>query len=882
MLRIIQNTAPQGAKSYYSTADYYSEGQELTGHWRGDGATRLGLAGTVQQKDWDALCDNRDPNTGKVLTARQNCGRRVGYDFNFHVPKSVSVLYGITKDDRILEAFRDSVDATMREMEAEMQTRVRVKGQNEDRITGNMVWGEFVHATARPVDGVPDPHLHAHAFVFNTTWDEKEGRWKAGQFAGLKRDAPYFEAVFHSRLARKLEELGLPVERTKKGWEVAGVPKAAMEKFSRRTALIEDKAREKGITNAEEKGELGAKTRERKRKDLTFDELGREWKARLSPEELAALDAVKARLGQKCIAEDDRLAADAVARAVEHSFERNSVVPERKLLTVALKRSYGAAAPKTVLRKLAGQHLVGAERDGRRLVTTADVLKEESRMINFARQGRGTCRRLGDGTYTFKRTWLNADQRTAVLHVLNSPDRVVVVSGGAGTGKTTMMTEAVEAIEAHGKQVFTFAPSADASRGVLRQEGFANAETVARLLKDEQLQAQARGQVLWIDEAGLLGTKTMTQVFDLAERLEARVILSGDRRQHGSVERGAALRLMEEEAGLVPAEVREIQRQKGAYKQAVQALSEGRTEEGFRQLDKLGWVREVTETERYKALAEDYVATVAKGKTALVVSPTHLEGEWITDEIRLKLKRTGRLSGGEHRMVMLQNANLTEAERRDPLNYSAGDVLVFHQNAKGYRKGERVVAEDDPVPLSEAAKFTVYHPDILPVAAGDILRVTRNGSTADGEHRLNNGATFTVKDFDAKGNIILTNGWKIARDFGHLAYGYVVTSHASQGRTVDRVFIGESARSFPAASRQQFYVSVSRARQRATIYTDDKDALLDAVSRSDDRLSATEFLNGRGMRQRAMTLERLEQLQPAVPEPHHIAQREQERPDYDR
>ena len=38
MLRIIQNTSAAGAKSYYSTADYYTEGQELEGHWRGEGA----------------------------------------------------------------------------------------------------------------------------------------------------------------------------------------------------------------------------------------------------------------------------------------------------------------------------------------------------------------------------------------------------------------------------------------------------------------------------------------------------------------------------------------------------------------------------------------------------------------------------------------------------------------------------------------------------------------------------------------------------------------------------------------------------------------------------------------------------------------------------
>ena len=72
--------------------------------------------------------------------------------------------------------------------------------------------------------------------------------------------------------------------------------------------------------------------------------------------------------------------------------------------------------------------------------------------------------------------------------------------GPAGTGKTTTMKEAVSAIEAGGHKVFTFAPSAEASRGTLRQEGFSNAQTVAHLLTNEALHPQLRGQVLWIDE----------------------------------------------------------------------------------------------------------------------------------------------------------------------------------------------------------------------------------------------------------------------------------------------------------------------------------------------------------------------------------------------
>lgn len=130
MLRIIQNTSAAGAKSYYTSAgmaDYYTEGQELVGNWRGAGAARLNLSGNINKADWESLCDNRNPATGETLTARRKSDRRVGYDFNFHVPKSVSLLHAATGDERIVDAFRGAVQETMTEMEAEMKARVRRK-----------------------------------------------------------------------------------------------------------------------------------------------------------------------------------------------------------------------------------------------------------------------------------------------------------------------------------------------------------------------------------------------------------------------------------------------------------------------------------------------------------------------------------------------------------------------------------------------------------------------------------------------------------------------------------------------------------------------------------------------------------------------------------
>jgi conjugative relaxase-like TrwC/TraI family protein len=846
--------------NYFTSADYLSEGQELDGRWRGQGAERLGLSGKIEKKDWDSLCQNLDPHTGQPLTSRLKTFRRVGYDFNFRAPKSLSVLYGITGDERLLNAFRDAVDVTMHEMEHEMQTRVRQNGRDEDRTTGNMVWGEWIHTTARPIGGVPDPHLHAHAFAFNATFDKQENRWKAGQFAGLKRDAPYFEAVFHSRLAERLADLGLDIARNKSGWEIAGFSKDTLDKFSLRKALIEAEAKSHGVSDAESKMEIATQTREKKRNDIPLSKLRTVWGARLTQDESGALKRLADRIGTRPVEREQGGAERAATLAVSNSFERKSVIPERTLLRDALRRSVGQASVEATERAVHMQDLLLADSNGRRFATTLNVLSEETKMIAFARKGRGTCRAFVPGDYIFKMERLNLQQRAAVMHVLRSHDRVMIVNGGAGVGKTTMMKEAVEAVEATGTKVFTFAPSADASRGVLRNEGFANADTVARLLMDDKLQKEVAGNLLWIDEAGFIGSKTMKEIFDLAERLECRVVLSGDVHQHGSVERGEALRLLETEAGLVPAEIREIQRQKGRYRDAVAAISKGDLGYGFRIFNDLGWIKEIGDSQkRDDALADDYVATLRSGQSCLAVSPTHVEGDRVTTSIRGKLRQKGMIEGAEHEVVSFKNLSLTEADRKDTVNYLVGDVVEYHQNAPGITKGQRLVAGRDPIRWDQASRFQTYRPQSIRLAKGDMVRITKGGKTADGKHKVENGQIYQVKDFTRGGDIVLGNGWRLSKNFGHLSYGYVSTSYASQGRTVDRVLIAQSADSIPASNIRQWYVSTSRGRHSVHVYTDDKTALLDAVNRSDERQSATDLMNERHFQARAVVLRKAEE-----------------------
>jgi ATP-dependent exoDNAse (exonuclease V) alpha subunit len=311
------------------------------------------------------------------------------------------------------------------------------------------------------------------------------------------------------------------------------------------------------------------------------------------------------------------------------------------------------------------------------------------------------------------------------------------------------------------------------------------------LLQNEKLQAQVRGQVIWIDEAGLLSVRTLARVADLAEKENCRIILSGDTAQHRAVERGDALRLLEQHAGLEAAELTQIRRQKAAAHKAVVAdMRAGNLDQAFKRLDKLGMLREMDADQRHEALARDYTAAVSEDKSALVISPTHAEGERVTQAIRAKLKAAKKLADDERGFIQLKNLQWTQAQRADGRNYQAGQVVQFHQNILGFRRGERatvrswddhgvlVVRQDAKTAsllLDMAVRFQIYESRQIALAAGDWIRITQNGFTKD-KHRLNNGDLKQVKGFTKDGDIKLANGWVISKDYGNLTHGYCLTS----------------------------------------------------------------------------------------------------------
>nr|WKN34373.1 MobF family relaxase [Tunicatimonas sp. TK19036] len=868
MLGIHKSYNSVAATQYFtnslSTEGYYLK-DDVKSQWQGKTAQYLGMQGQeVTRENFSDLVNNIHPETKQRLTVRNAENRRAGFDFTFSASKSASVMYGITKDPEILEAHRHAYGKAMQAIEADIQTQANTKDERNYETTGNIIYAPFDHFTSRPseviIKGkktyVSDPQLHTHCYVPNVTWNAKKGRFQALEVGNIHRLASYYEAVYHAHLSHRLNEIGYQTRRTHKRYEIEGVSRDVIERFSNRTKLIEQTAREKGITDAKAKAALGVKTRHSKAKGLNEKELQRHWVGRLSPSELKDLQTLKGK-AQKIPSSLD--AAQAVDRSLDHHLERNSAVQEKRVLASALALGYGTLLPKDVQKDLdARKNILRSDRDTITYITTKEMVRAEDRMIELATSGKGKFAPLHP-SYTPKQDFLNQQQRKAIKDLLASTDQVTILRGAAGVGKTSLLTEVREASIAAGKSLYGVAPSSQAAK-VLEQKGF-EANTIAGLLHNKEAQDKLQNNVLLVDEASLCGVKVKTQLLELAKEKNTRVILSGDIGQHGPPgQYGDALRILQEKAKLKTAHVQKIVRQKPEqYRKAVEELSRGNTLEGYQVLNRMGAVKEIPEAEdRLRVIADDYIGSIKSNRSALIVSPTHAEGDLINDIVRDKLKSEGRIKGKERTFTTYKNLSFTESQKKDLALYEEGQVVRFIKNQKGgYKAGAhyeilpREKSESASIRCLETGKvfklpnnrpqnYQVYQKYQTPLAKGDLLRLTNNAKTLENT-KINNGTRYHVQGFTRAGDIKLSNGKTLSKDNGHFKHAYAETSHSAQGKDAQDVYVSVSDLSFSAASREQFYVSVSRGTHSATIYTSDKDALKTAIAKSSQRITAREI-----------------------------------------
>jgi ATP-dependent exoDNAse (exonuclease V) alpha subunit len=373
------------------------------------------------------------------------------------------------------------------------------------------------------------------------------------------------------------------------------------------------------------------------------------------------------------------------------------------------------------------------------------------------------------------------------------------------------------------------------------------------------------GRQLWIvDESSLLATRPVNQILKAARQAGVeRLVFVGDQRQHHAIEAGAPLRQFLA-ANMAVAELQVIRRQRDPeLKRAVELAAMGKPGDALEMLQQQNRVSEIADASvRYRQIATAYLQGHEAGQKTLVVSPGNDERRALNQAIRDLLVSHGHVASHGREHGILRARDLTQAQTHYARNYTEGDVIHFSRahprqgiakdsyltvaainraaNTLTLRAGDGAHIEISP---ARWQGVQVYIWEQRTLAVGDRLQFRIH----DKKHKVANGEFATIAElshkqaklsFDHKRDLALP-----LAQLRHVDYGYASTSHAAQGATVDRVIVNiDSMRSAQLVNRRQFYVSISRARHDAKIYTDDLQALRRAIAREPRKAVALENL----------------------------------------
>lgn len=239
MMSLQTISSPGGAGGYYSKADNYYFIGELMTQWHGKLAEEMGLSGNVDIERFTELLEGKI-SEDKVMGK----DHRPGVDMTFSAPKSVSVLSLVGKDERLLEAFKESVYETIPKIEQFISTRITKDKETTVVNTGKGIFASFIHDTSRNLD----PQLHMHVINMNIT--EHEGEIKSLSSDFINKSG-YMELIYKHHtlfgqwqrniLEEKAKDLGYEIEHKDNGlWEIKGVPEEITEHFSSRSRDIKE------------------------------------------------------------------------------------------------------------------------------------------------------------------------------------------------------------------------------------------------------------------------------------------------------------------------------------------------------------------------------------------------------------------------------------------------------------------------------------------------------------------------------------------------------------------------------------------------------------------------------------------------------------------
>jgi Ti-type conjugative transfer relaxase TraA len=363
------------------------------------------------------------------------------------------------------------------------------------------------------------------------------------------------------------------------------------------------------------------------------------------------------------------------------------------------------------------------------------------------------------------RPFLSEEQREAVRHVTGD-ERIAAVVGLAGAGKSTMLSAAREAWEAQGYRVHGAALAGKAAEGLEESSGIAS-RTLASWERGWQngRGELGKGDVLVIDEAGMVSSRQLARFVSEVERTGAKIVLVGDPEQLQPIQAGAAFRAIAERVGF--AELEGVRRQGEQWQRAASvAFARHRTAEGLSAYAERGAVRLAETREEARAEIVRDVITDMDGRpdgSRIVLAHLRADVRELNAAIREARQERGELAD--------ERAYATnDGERK----FAAGDRILFLENNRD-------------LPVKNGMLGTVEKAD------EGRLSVRLDNARGPGQGRE---VSVSMADYAA------------------VDHGYATTIHKAQGATVDRAYVLASG----TMDRHLSYVAMTRHRESATLY----------------------------------------------------------------
>lgn len=739
---------------YYSDADDYYAKEGGATAWQGKGAHALGLSGEVDPERFRQLLAGRVQPGQKAVRGSTRLDRdsRIGIDFTFSAPKSVSIQALVGRDPKLIRAHDTAVARTMKVAEQFAQASVKVRRKKGIETTANLVVARFRHETSRE----KDPHLHTHAIVMNLT-RRRDGAWRALVNDQLVKSTKYLGAVYRAELAAELTKLGYELRLERDGmFELARVSRDELAAFSVRSAQIQQALADRGLTResaSTAQKQLATLQTRKPKTPADRDELHRLWRERAA-ELRISLEPPAGRLSPAALQKaraiiDDapraQAARDCVKFAAQHLTERQAIVSRGELLNIAVEHAMGRATlvdiereidrrvERGLLVKEAPVYHPAYSRNGpvmtptawaaelhrsrglspgaadeevrqgiaaRRLVlceeryTTPRAIDREEAILRIERDGRGSVTPAIAPELVRARleeTTLSKEQREAIAIITGTTNRVIAVQGFAGTGKSHMLLTAKGLLEEAGYTVQTAAPYSGQARR-LRDEGLP-CSTVASILASRTPEKYLGSRtVLFVDESGVLPARLMSRLQTLAERHGTRVVYLGDTGQTKAIEAGRPFAQLQE-AGTFTAKLEDVRRQtERMLRWAVTLAARG---DPRRSLLHIEDVRQIADHDRRReAVAEAFarLSPAARDQT-IVVSGTNEARRKINDLIRAKVGTAGKGTLYD----TLTRIDTTQEMRKHSKNYDTGWVVQPERDYKrtGLQRGKLYRVEEN-------------------------------------------------------------------------------------------------------------------------------------------------------------------------------------------